>query len=117
LSLPAPTKATLNAWLEVRGTAEGPLFTNFDRAGQGNGRLTGTAVYKLIRNIGQAVGATTRPHGLRHLAVTEAVRAAQKAGYGIEEVLDFSRHADLKTLMVYVDHDRNAQGRIAALIS
>jgi len=117
LSLPAPTLDALKAWIDARGTEPGPLFLNCDRAGQGNGRLTGTAVYKLVRSLGQSVGVETRPHGLRHLGITEAVRAAQKAGYGIEEVLDFSRHADLKTLMVYVDRDRDTQGKIASLIA
>jgi integrase/recombinase XerC len=117
LSLPGPTRAALRAWLEIRGDAPGALFTNFDRAGQGSGRLTGTAVYKIVRGLGQSIGVATRPHGLRHLAVTEAVRAAQRAGMGIEDVLDFSRHADLKTLMIYVDRDRNNQGRIAEMIS
>jgi len=107
----------LKAWIDVRGTEPGPLFLNCDRAGQGNGRLSGTAVYKLVRSLGQLVGVETRPHGIRHLGITEAVRAAQKAGYGIEEVLDFSRHADLKTLMVYVDRDRDTQGKIASLIA
>jgi integrase/recombinase XerC len=117
LTLPGPTRDALTAWLNIRGIGQGPLFTNFDRAGQGTGRLTGTAVYKIVRDLGHRVGIETRPHGLRHLAVTEAVRAAQKAGMGIEEVLDFSRHADLKTLMIYVDRDRNAQGTIAGMIA
>jgi integrase/recombinase XerC len=117
LTLPRPTLDALSAWVEVRGTTEGPLFTNCDRAVQGSGRLTGAAVYKIVRALGHKVGVETRPHGLRHLAVTEAVRAAQKAGMGIEEVLDFSRHADLKTLMVYVDRDRDTQGTIASMIA
>lgn len=117
LTLPVPTKEALSAWMDARGPEEGPLFTNCDRAKQGTGRLTSTAVYKLVRDLGRKVGVETRPHGLRHLAVTEAVRAAQQHGYGIEEVLDFSRHADLKTLMVYVDRERDAQGKIASLIA
>lgn len=117
LSLPKPTSEALSDWVKARGTEDGPLFTNVDRAGQGTGRLTGTAIYKIVRALGHKVGVETRPHGLRHLAVTEAVRAAQKAGMGIEEVLDFSRHSDLKTLMVYVDRDRDTQGTIASMIA
>ena len=35
----------------------------------------------------------------------------------LEEVLDFSRHKDVKTLMVYRDRARDVQGRIAALVA
>ena len=62
--MPAPTKAALEAWLQARGTEEGPLFVNFDRAGKG-GRLTGPAVYFIVRRLGTKVGLTVRPHGLR----------------------------------------------------
>ena len=112
LTLPNPTRAALNAWLNIRGIEPGPLFTNFDRAGQGTGRLTGTAVYKLVRNLGQKIGVATRPHGLRHLAITQACQEAQRAGYGIEDVMCFSRHADLRTLQIYVDRNKNTQGNI-----
>jgi len=117
LTLPRPTLDALKAWLDVRGVVNGPLFTNCDHAKQGSGRLSSTAVYKLVRDLGRKVGVETRPHGLRHLAVTEAVKAAQRAGMGIEEVLDFSRHADLKTLMIYVDRERDTQGKIASMIA
>jgi integrase/recombinase XerC len=117
LSLPTPTSAALQAWVDVRGSDPGPLFSNCDRAGQGRGRLTGTAVYKIVQALGTKAGVKTSPHGLRHLAVTEAARAAQKAGLDVTEVLDFSRHADLKTLQIYIDRDSNTQGKIAAMIA
>lgn len=116
LSIPEPTRAALGSWLDLRGTDEGPLFVNFDRAGKG-GRLTGTSVYRLVRDLGRKVGLKTRPHGLRHTSVTEAVKAAQAKGYGLEEVLDFSRHANVKTLMVYRDRERNLQGELASLVA
>jgi hypothetical protein len=48
-----------------------PLFVNFDRAGK-SGRLTGSAVYFIVRGLGTTAGFTVRPHGLRHLAITSA---------------------------------------------
>ena len=35
----------------------------------------------------------------------------------LEEVMDFSRHKNVMTLMVYRDGERNVQGRLAALVA
>ena len=55
--MPAPTKAALEAWIQARGTEEGPLFVNFDRAGKG-GRLTGSAVHFIVRGLGTKAALT-----------------------------------------------------------
>ena len=102
--------------MKIRKTTERPLFTNLDRAEKG-GRLTGPGIYLTVRNLGRTAGVKTRPHGLRHLAITEACKAAQVNGMGLEEVFDFSRHKDVKTLMVYRDRERNVQGHLAALVA
>ena len=117
LELPPVTVEALAHWLGVRGTQGGPLFGNFDRGRKGSGRLTGAAVYYILQALGRKIGARVRPHGLRHSAITEAVRGAQQAGIGLEEVLQFSRHADIKTLLVYRDRERNVQGRLARLVA
>ncbi|MBI4578583.1 MAG: preprotein translocase subunit SecY [Planctomycetes bacterium] len=117
LALPEPTQAALHAWLTVRGWHPGPVFTNFDRARKGSGRLTGTSLYRIVRTLGAQVGFTVRPHGLRHTAITEACKAAQAHGIALEEVLDFSRHTDVKVLMIYRDRERNVQGTLAALVA
>ena len=117
LELPPATVEALTRWLNVRGPQGGPLFGNFDRGRKGSGRLTGAAVFYIFRALGQQIGIRVRPHGLRHAAITEAVRSAQQAGIGLEEVLQFSRHADLKTLLVYRDRERNVQGRLARLVA
>ena len=117
LSLPEPTRRALAGWLEVRGLEAGPLFTNVDRAGKRPGRLTGSGVYKLIRRLGADVGITTRPHGIRHTSVTEAVKTAQAHGMGLEEALSFSRHRNVTTLMVYRDRERDVQGQLAGLVA
>ncbi len=36
---------------------------------------------------------------------------------GLVEVLDFSRHRDVKVLMVYRDRERDVQGQLAALVA
>lgn len=117
LSLPEPTQNVLKDWLEVRGTASAPLFTNFDHAGKGQERITGTGIYLMVRGLGQKLGIHVRPHGIRHTAITEAVKAAQANDIGLEEVMDFSRHKDIKTLMIYRDRERNVQGQLAELLA
>lgn len=116
MTLPEPTKRALSDWLTVRGTEPGPLFYNFDRARKGK-RLTGTSLYRLIRRLGEKSGIKTRPHGLRHTAITEACKIAQVSDIGLEEVLDFSRHADIRVLLVYRDRERNVQGRLSTLVA
>lgn len=119
LSLPEPTRNALSLWLTARGDAPGPLFLSFDRSGKGSGdgRLTPASVYRIVRAFGESIGVRTRPHGLRHTAITEACKAAQEAGIGLEEVLDFSRHKNVQVLMLYRDRERNVQGKLAALIA
>ena len=113
MTLPEPTKAALDAWLEVRGSEDGPLFLNFDRARKGK-RLTGSAVYYIVSELGLKAGLTVRPHGLRHLAITSAldltngdVRAVQK----------FSRHKDMRVLNLYDDNRQDLAGDVARLVA
>jgi integrase/recombinase XerC len=117
VNLPGPTLAALRSWVEARGSAAGPLFTNLDRASKGSGRLTGTSLYRLIRGLGLEAGVKTRPHGLRHAGITKACEAAAAAGIGLEEVLAYSGHANVRTLMIYRDKTRDMQGRLAALVA
>jgi len=114
VSLPEPTKAALLAWLEVRGTEPGPLFTNFDRAGKGN-RLTGRSLHRIVRDLGKAAGLEkVRPHGLRHAAITEALSLTNG---NVRMVQKFSRHKDLRTLNVYDDNRQDLGGAVAALVA
>jgi integrase/recombinase XerC len=116
LTMPGPTVAALRAWMDTRTEKAGPVFVNFDRAGKGE-RLTAVSVYRTVRGLGERIGIKTRPHGLRHLAITEAVKAAAENGIGLEEVRDFSGHKDVKTLLLYRDRERNVQGRLAELVA
>jgi hypothetical protein len=43
--------------------------------------------------------------------------SALAAGSGVREVLDHSRHADIRTLMLYDDRRRDDGGKIAALVA
>ncbi|MBU2512138.1 tyrosine-type recombinase/integrase [bacterium] len=113
--LPEVTLRAIENWIAIRGDQPGPLFINLDRANNGS-RLTGTSIYRMVRSIGEQIGVKTRPHGIRHTAITEAVKRAQENGIGIEEVMQFSDHKDIKTLLIYRDRERNTQGLLSRLI-
>ncbi|MDX2471185.1 MAG: tyrosine-type recombinase/integrase [SAR324 cluster bacterium] len=115
-TLPVTTQKALEAWLDLRGSDAGPVFTNLDRAGKGH-RLTGSGLYYLVKGYGKKVGVKTRPHGLRHQGITTAVIAAKDAGIGLEEVLDYSDHSSVGILMIYRDRERNVQGKLAELVA
>jgi len=101
LSLPNTTIESLKYWLEIRGDQSGPLFTNFDPVGKGDGRLSGRSVHRIVRTLGQEVGFhDLQPHSLRRSAITNLLEAA-KGKYDVKEFLDFSRHADVSTMMIY----------------
>jgi len=113
LTLPESTKDALRSWLHVRGTEDGPLFTNFDRAGKGE-RLTGSSVYRIIRDLGLEAGLAVRPHGLRHAAITAALDLTNG---DVRTVQRFSRHRDLRTLNRYDDNRRDLAGDVARLVA
>lgn len=113
LSLPPKVKAALALWLEVRGSEQGPLFTNFDRRG-GRGRLTGTGLYKLVQELGAGAGMTVRPHGLRHAAIT---RALDLTNGDVRSVQKFSRHKNIQTVVLYDDSRRDMGGAVARLVA
>lgn len=117
LSLPATSVEALSEWIETRGTDAGPLFFNLVRDIRKRKRLSRVGLYELIRGLGEKVQVKTRPHGIRHLSITEACRVAQNNGYGIEEVMDHSRHKSVSTLMIYRDRERDVQGAISTLVA
>lgn len=117
LSIPPTSVSALADWISIRGSNDGPLFTSLIRAKDNRKRLTRTGLYELIRRLGEQVEIKTRPHGIRHLSITSACVAAQNNGFGIEEVLDHSRHKSVATLMIYRDRERDTQGAISTLVS
>ena len=112
LTIPSKVLEALKAWVAVRGEHEGPLFTALDRGHRGH-RLDGSAVYRMVSELGQAVGIKTRPHGLRHAGITEAL---DRSNGNTRIVQRFSRHKKLETLSLYDDSRQDMAGQVAALI-
>lgn len=115
MTLPAPTAAALREWVGERAKilpGGGPLFVNLDRRGA-SGRLTGTGLYLMIRELGRRVGIHARPHGLRHAAIT----AALDGGSDVRSVQRFSRHRDLRVLTLYDDNRADLGGAVASRLA
>jgi integrase/recombinase XerC len=110
LELPAKTMEAINAWIEVRGSHEGALFTNLDRRTK-RARLSGAGLYQIVTRLGKSVGIKTRPHGLRHATISQRIAS----GMPLPEVQDFSRHSNVATLMLYNDRLNDAAGRLSAM--
>jgi integrase/recombinase XerC len=109
LTLPKPTLQAIQGWLTVRPAGGDALFVSLSRFRPGH-RLTGKSVYQIVRALGERAGIHTRPHGLRHAAISEALNAFNG---NVREVKKFSRHRRLDTLMIYDDARQDTAGKIA----
>lgn len=120
LTLPDSTLSALIRWISVLSETDGPLFRNFDSGGKASSgkRLTGRGLYHIVTGLGRRIaGVRMRPHGIRHTSITEAVKIAASKGLSLDHVLDFSRHANVQTIMRYSDRLRDSGGKIAAWVS
>jgi integrase/recombinase XerC len=113
ITVPDVTRRALEAWLEIRGDDPGPMFQALDGKHFGH-RLTGSAVFAIIRKLGISVGVVTRPHGLRHAAITGSL---DKNGGNVRASARFSRHKNLDTLVKYDDNRLDLGGQMATLVA
>lgn len=107
----------IQAWLAGRGKykANEPLFCTLDRATKGH-RLSGNAIYNLVRATGAAAGIykVMSPHRVRHSAITAALDATNGDTRRVQKL---SRHADLNTLTRYDDNRRHHQGEVTRILA
>lgn len=116
-TLPEKTLAALKAWLDVRATIAAPgetaLFVSLALPALGQ-RITGRGVHYVISQLGQDVGIKTRPHGLRHASITEAL---DRNGGDVRAVQQHARHSKPETTIRYDDNRRDLAGRVATGLS
>lgn len=114
-TLPPQTLAAIDAWIARRGEHPGALFTATGNRRSETGRLSLRALNRILAARGLEVGAEgVRPHGLRHTAITEAL---ERTGGDVRKVQQFSRHADVKTLLIYDDARRDHGGEISKTLA
>jgi len=114
IELPQAVRDALSAWMVVRkGAADAPLFVALSNNVTGT-RLTGRGIAHIVGKLGQAVGLTVRPHGLRHAAITAVLEASNG---NVRLACAFARHASPTTTMRYDDNRQNLAATAARLIS
>ena len=90
--------AALAAWISVRGSAPGPLFTSL-RHGKVTGEpISGEAVARMLRSRARAAGLSTERITGHSLRAGHATTAAL-AGVGLDRIAAQTRHRRLSTLI------------------
>lgn len=115
VTVPPKLAADLVAWLTIRGDAPGPLLVSLQRnASMGNAKVRAAMIRLHRRDLGRTLAAYgIRPHGLRHAAITQALKLTNG---NIRDVQRFSRHVNPATVVIYDDNRTDAGGRIAGLL-
>jgi len=126
LTLPEPTRIALEEYLRAeRGKGDGPLLMNrwktaIDRAAKDGDneprRMSCQSIYEMVVESGKRAGLEkrTRPHGLRHAAITAGLDATNG---DVRAVARFSRHRNIQTVLTYDDNKRDLGGSVASLIA
>ena len=114
LTMPDETKLALRSWIEERGFHEGALFTNLSQARKEDNRISTTSLYRMVLSRGEEAGIETRPHGLRHAAITQALDLTHG---DVRAVMRYSRHQDMKTVSIYDDNRKDLAGDVARLVA
>nr|WP_228035217.1 tyrosine-type recombinase/integrase [Oculatella sp. LEGE 06141] len=117
IDLSSKSTEAIAAWMLAQGTglATDPLFIALDRVSYGH-RLSGNAIYKLVRETAEAAGINKvmSPHRCRHSAITAALDAT---GGDVRRVQKLSRHSKIETVMIYDDNRAGVQAGVTGLLS
>jgi integrase/recombinase XerC len=94
---------------------DAPMFTALDFKNEGH-RLTGDGIYKIVRASFKAAGIkkVMSPHRVRHSAITTIL---DETDGNIRKARSLSRHADVRTLMIYDDNRRKDQWQVSEMLA
>lgn len=108
IDIAGTTCEALTAWLAARSRTAWrtpALFVALSRGHKGQA-LGDHGVWDIVRRAGETVGAVWKPHGLRHTAITEALRLTNGSLVAAQEL---AGHAQPSTTARYVDDKRRLQ--------
>lgn len=115
--LGAVTADSIAAYLLANGHKDdkGPLFRNLHRDPAINGeRLRENGLWKIVKVYGKMIERPEiRPHLFRHGAITALAKATNG---NLVEVQEFSGHAKIETVRIYVRNSEDTQGRMTDLM-
>ena len=120
LSVPPRTVDIIKAWLQrcasigLATAPSSPLFVSINRHGGPGARLTGDGLYRVVRDLGLAVGIKTRTHALRHQSITDVLTLTNG---NIIQARDFARHRSAETTLRYNDNREDHAGDLARRLS
>lgn len=100
----------LRNWIAVRGRDPGALFTSFDPAKKGDGRLDGSSVRRIVKRLGEEIGITLWPNALRHSSITTALDLTDG---NLSRVMGFTRHKTPSGPLPYDDKSDQRAGNDA----
>lgn len=109
----------VGAWAVLRGgTSKEPLFVNFDptKKGREGDRLMPEGVWEVVKRAAKRAGFRKyelSSHSLRHSGVTFAL---EQTNGNVAKVQKFSRHKDVRTVIIYNDNRTDAAREIADLM-
>jgi integrase/recombinase XerC len=107
--------AALGGWLAVRPGSTPALFVRLDDAAARPARMTADGIHHVLAAMGRAAGLARplSPHQIRHAAIT---RLAKRTGGNMPLIQEFSRHAKVETVGVYIRNARDAAAGLAELL-
>jgi integrase/recombinase XerC len=106
VTLAKTTAAAIAKWIELRERKSS--------ASSGRVFLCSSGISAMLARRCRQLGLELRPHDLRRLAIT---RLLELTHGDVAKVQQFSRHANVKTVMIYDKRRRDVAGELAALVA
>jgi len=113
LTVPPETLAAIEKWIQVRGSAPGPLFISLDNRSRGH-RLSGHGIRHVVRTVSARAGHLCSPHALRHSSITTAL---DRTNGNLRAAAKFAGHANVQTTTRYDDNRQDLAGEIAKVVA
>ncbi|WP_095511001.1 tyrosine-type recombinase/integrase [Rubrivirga marina] len=111
VKVPDHVAGVLRDFIRSSGYHSGPVWRSLSTNHSHGKRLSGSAIYKIVRSLGRQAGIQERvgAHTLRHTGCTLAI----EGGASLQQVQAHARHKNIETTMRYV-HQRDRLANSAA---